>query len=150
LSSFSYDLQRGLEYEKKHLQLLRKKHPDIKKIEGYCKEYDLFCPSTNIGFEVKYDLKSLQTGNIIIEIEMPIGTPSGLSTTKAFLWIFDTSKQSFYVKVDDLKKLVKPMTPRIISGPGDIHKKLAYLPKKKEIENISFDYLNKKDLNDWL
>jgi hypothetical protein len=150
LSSFSYDLQRGLEYEEKHLQLLRKKHPDIKKIEGYCKEYDLFCPSTNIGFEVKYDLKSLQTGNIIIETEMPIGTPSGLSTTKAFLWIFDTSKESFYVKVDDLKKLVKPMTPRIIPGPGDTHKKLAYLVKKKEIENISFDYLNKKDLNHWL
>lgn len=139
--TFYDDLPKGEKIERKHLEYIKNIFPDTIKIEGYCKEYDLFSPSNNLGFEVKYDEMSNQTGNIVVEIEMPPNKPSGLSTTKASIWIFDTGIESFYVKTDDLKKLVRNFQPRIFTGKGDITKKKAYLIKKHFIKNISIGCL---------
>ena len=80
--TFKDDLKRGEKVELDVLKIIQKKYPNAYKIEGYCKEYDLYVPDVG-GIEVKYDKKSKETGNIVIEIEM-FGKPSALMTTKAY------------------------------------------------------------------
>ena len=51
---------------------------NLTKVEGHFKEFDLIDTKLGITFEIKRDLKSQETENIIIEIEMPKNNPSGL------------------------------------------------------------------------
>ena len=137
MSTFSRDLKRGKKFEEKHLAIIQKTYPDAYMIDGYCKEWDIWIPSINIGIEVKADLMSQSTGNIGIEISYN-GKPSALSTTKAKYWIFDTGVDTIYASVDDLKKLVDKSKDRLrtFTAKGDSHPKDAYLIKQKYIENI--------------
>ena len=88
---FDKDLLRGENYEYIVLHKLQKIFPSAFKVKGSFKEYDIFVPDCihcekEFGIEVKYDHKSNTTGNILIELEFPIGKPTGLNTTKAEYW----------------------------------------------------------------
>ena len=137
MSRFYSDLPRGEKYEYKHLEKIKQFFPDMAKIQGKEKKWDLYSDSSKLGFEVKYDPKSQETGNIVVEIEMPPGNPSGLSTTRAKYWIFDTGKEEFYVRTDTLKDLVISFPTRQFTGPEDREPKIAYLIKKRFIKDIS-------------
>lgn len=140
---FQRDLTAGKIVERQHLELIKKKWRDAYIIEGYCKEWDIFIPSQNIGIEIKSDQKSQYTGNLVVEIEFG-GKPSALSTTKAKYWIFYTGKKSICVDVNDLKELVTKFKPVKFIGKGDSTVKTAYLIPQKYIEDLQT--LNSKDM----
>ena len=90
---------------------IKKKYPRAHVIEGYCKGYDIYVPETKKKVEVKQDKKSNYTGNIVVEIEMPPGTPSGLSTTEADYWVFDDGEIYIWITPETLRQVVKPFNP---------------------------------------
>ena len=132
---FHRDLEAGKIVERQHLGLIQRKWSDAYLVDGYCKEWDIFIPSQNIGVEIKSDQKSQYTGNIVVEIQFN-GRPSALSTTRAKYWIFYTGKKSIVVEVDKLKELVKRFKPVQFIGKGDTKQKIAYLIPQRFIEDL--------------
>jgi len=128
--TFKDDLKRGEKVELDVLKIIQKKYPNAYKIEGYCKEYDLYVPDVG-GIEVKYDKKSKETGNIVIEIEM-FGKPSALMTTKAYRWIIYDGQNYISFKPDKIKKCINDNNLKYeeFIGKGDKDYKKAYLIKK--------------------
>ena len=137
--TFRRDLKDGKEVEKKYLHMIKSMFPDAYIVDGYCKEWDIYVPSEKIGFEIKSDKKSIETGNIVVEIEFN-GKPSALSTSNALWRTFDTGKESFKVKLSRLKTLVNDYNPVEFIGRGDIKMKKAYLIPVEEIRNISEEW----------
>ena len=113
---------------------INKKYPKAHVIKGYCKGYDIYVPETDKKVEVKQDKKSNYTNNIVVEIEMPPGTPSALSTTEADYWVFDDGEIYIWITPDTLRQVVKPFKPVKFIGKGDTTEKLAYLIKKDIIK----------------
>lgn len=130
-TTFKRDLQAGKEIENAVLQVIRRKYPQAKIIDGYCKEWDIFIPELQIGVEVKSDQKSQHTGNIVIEVEFN-GSPSALSTTKAKYWVIYDGIDYNWFTVDAIKNCIKDnnLTPAQFIGRGDTSSKKAYLIKK--------------------
>ena len=138
-NAFRYDLKRGERIENKILQMVRKKYPEAYKVNGYCKEGDIYIPPPEDKWiEVKYDPMSNETGNIVVEIEFN-GKPSALSTTKSYRWVFYTDRELIVTTPEILKKVIKgnELTPRKFVGNGDRHPKLAYLIKKYLIKDTA-------------
>jgi len=142
---FDRDLRIGKNYEYIVLHNLQKKFPAAFKIEGAFKEYDIFIPEKEFGIEVKFDGKSNETGNILIELEFPIGTLSGLSTTKSKYWIITDGKDYFSITPDSIRKFAKEnnIQSRPIRGQGDLQPKLVWLLPKQKF----FDSCKKIELN---
>ncbi len=131
-SVFTKDLEVGKTYENKVLHIIQKKYPKAYIIDGYCKEWDIYIPELEKGVEVKSDRKSLDTGNIVIEIEFD-GKPSALITTKADWWvIYDGIKYNWFT-VKNIKKCIKEnnLRSKRFVGRGDTKEKKAYLIKKE-------------------
>lgn len=140
--SFKQDLKRGEAIEIEILDIIKNKYPDAYKVEGYCKDWDLYIPSIEQGVEVKYDIKSQETGNIVVEVEFN-GKPSALSTTKAYRWVFHTGDKIIVTTPERLHKLIKDSKLRLVSfvGKGDRHSKKAYLIKVDLIIDTSIKVL---------
>ena len=131
-SVFRKDLEVGKTYENKVLHIIQKKYPKAYLIDGYCKEWDIYIPELEKGVEVKYDKKSFDTGNIVVEIEFD-GKPSALITTKADWWvIYDGIKYNWFT-VNNIKKCIKEnnLRSKRFVGRGDTKEKKAYLIKKE-------------------
>ena len=109
---------------------INKKYPKAFVKPGYCKEYDIYVPEIDKKIEVKQDKKSNFTNNIVVEIEMPPGTPSGLSTTESDYWVFDDGEIYIWITPDTLRQIVLPMYAATFTGKGDNTPKRAYLVKK--------------------
>lgn len=131
MKTFRQDLARGIKVEDKVLHRIQKKFPQTHRIDGYCKEFDLWIPEIKQGIEVKYDPMSNKTGNIVVEVEM-FGKPSALMTTKASYWVFYDDQVFVYIKPDAIKQCIKENNLRTVkfTGRGDKHSKIAYLIKK--------------------
>lgn len=132
--NFRKDLVIGHSSEDAVCAKINKKYPKAHVIKGYCKGYDIYVPETNKKIEVKQDKKSNYTNNIVVEIEMPPGTPSALSTTEADYWVFDDGEIYIWITPETLRQVVKPFTPVKFTGNGDNKEKLAYLIKKDIIK----------------
>ena len=140
--SFQRDLKKGEAIELEVLDIIKNKYPDAYKVEGYCKDWDLYITSIKQGVEVKYDIKSQETGNIVVEVEFN-GKPSALSTTKAYRWVFHTGDKIIVTTPERLHKLIKDSKLRLVSfvGKGDRHSKKAYLIKVDLIVGTSIKVL---------
>jgi len=147
-NTFKRDLQKGEYIEQQALKIIQEKYPDAYKINGYCKEWDIFIPSINKGIEIKSDFMSMDTGNLVVEIEFG-GKPSALSTTKAYRWFFYTGDSIIITSPDRLKQLIKDnnLYPATFTGRGDSKSKKAFLIKKHLIEDTAFLVL-KDNIND--
>ena len=91
------------------LDFIKKKYPSAYKVEGYCKECDIYVPECNMKIEVKFDKKSNHTGNIVVEIEM-FNKPSALFTTKSDYWIFYDGFELMIIRPIDIlvpKQLIR-------------------------------------------
>jgi len=102
-------------------------------MEGYFKEYDIIIPEIDKTIEVKSDVKSLHTGNFVVEVEFD-GKPSALSTTTADWWVFYDSKAEFWITPELIKHAVKDLELREFVGKGDTKSKKAYLCPKDYIK----------------
>ena len=131
--SFSEDLQAGKKIEEYILKRIQIKYPQAKIMEGYFKEYDIIIPEINKTIEVKSDVKSLHTGNFVVEVEFD-GKPSALSTTTADWWVFYDSVCEIWIKPWLIKHAVKDLELREFVGKGDTKSKKAYLCPKDYIK----------------
>ena len=141
--TFHRDLKKGKEIEKDMLKIIKVNHPDAYIVEGYCKEGDIFIPSSNEWIEIKSDEMSKKTGNIVIEIEFD-GKPSALSTTKASYWIIHTGLKIIKITPDQLRIVIAKndlKTVRFIAR-GDTKPKLAYLVKQSLIEEQAIEVID--------
>ena len=131
--SFKEDLEAGKKIEEYILKRIQKKYPQAKIMEGYFKEYDIIIPEINKTIEVKSDVKSLHTGNFVVEVEFD-GKPSALSTTTADWWVFYDSKAEFWITPELIKHAVQDLELREFVGKGDTKSKKAYLCPKDYIK----------------
>jgi hypothetical protein len=134
--SFDDDFKTGRWFEEKWYKILKPYIQDLVWVQVWEKRWDLYSDNKNIGFEIKGDIVSQNTGRLVVEIEMPPGKPSALSTTKSKYWIFDTGREHFIVRSNDLKELIKDHKPDIFTGRGDKEPKKAYRIGNKYISKI--------------
>lgn len=136
--NFATDLERGITVEEEVLERIRRKYPCALRIEGKFAPYDIFIPEIEKRIEVKSDPKSAETGNIVIEIEMG-GRPSGLSTTRADLWVIDTPSAQIWITPADLRQCIMlgEYTPATFTGAGDNVSKRAYLLPVQEVQQYA-------------
>jgi len=129
---FQSDLKVGKIYENIVLEKIQEKYPKAYIQKGYCKDWDIYIPELEMGVEVKFDKKSMHTGNIVIEIEFD-SKPSALSTTKAVWWVIYDGLQYNWFTVKNIKKCIKEnnLTYTNFVGRGDTKQKKAYLIKKE-------------------
>jgi hypothetical protein len=91
----------------------------VKFRDGYCIEYDLECFDNKKRFtcEVKFDRMAQSTGNIAIEMHNTRhDKPSGLSATKADIWVIvvmdGNHKVAFAINTDRLRRFVESNEPK--------------------------------------
>ena len=140
--SFKEDLKAGKVVEEYILERIQEKYPKAKIMEGYFKEYDIIIPEINKTVEVKSDVKSLHTGNYVVEIAFD-GKESALSTTKADWWVFYDSECEVWIKPESIWRAVKGLEMREFIGKGDEKSKTAYLCPKEYIR-IQADFIRKE------
>ena len=137
--SFHSDLAFGEEGEFLVLKKLRFKYPKAYKVEGYCKEWDIFVPEKGIGIEVKSDRAAHKTGNVVIENKYG-ESPSGIETTRATWWVYITKCNLYWIKPEDIKKCIEDNSIEAIEFapiPGDFKRKSLYLIKEKVFKNYA-------------
>ena len=130
--SFQTDLAFGEQGELFVLKKLHYKYPKAYKVEGYCKEWDLFVPEKEIGIEVKSDRATHKTGNVVIENKYG-GEPSGIETTKATWWAYITKNNLYWITPDKIKECIKNNNLQSLDcAPlgGDTKRKNLYLIKE--------------------
>ena len=132
---FYEDLEEGKKTEYNLCNIIKQKYPKAYVRDGYCKGYDIHIPEINKTVEVKQDKKSNYTGNIVIEVEMPLGKPSALLTTTSDYWAFYDGEYFMWWTPESLKDLVRPMKSVTFIGNGDTTRKRAYLVKKDIIKS---------------
>lgn len=111
---FEEDLKLGHRAEEYILEQLQLLYPTMRRVEGKNVHYDLI-DEDNFTVEVKFDLKSKETGRIGIEY-MHRGLPSGISISKAQRWVLiyylegkwvwtmiETNKLRAYIKQNHAK-----------------------------------------------
>jgi len=129
--TFHEDLAKGLSIEKLVLDIYRKECPCATIVNAY-KGYDIWLPEENYGIEVKYDPKSNETGNVVIEIEMN-GKPSGLMTTTAKYWVFYDDELFMQISTRNIIKCIflNKLVYTEFTGKSDKAPKKAFLVKKE-------------------
>ena len=137
--SFHSDLAFGEENELFVLKKVKIKYPKAYKVEGYCKEWDIFVPEKDIGIEVKSDRASHKTGNVVIEDSYG-GKPSGIETTKAAWWVYITKCNLYWITPAKIKECIKDNKIESLDcAPlgGDTKRKSLYLIKEKVFKNYA-------------
>ena len=137
--SFHSDLAFGEKGERLVLKKVQIKYPKAYKIEGFCKEWDIFVPEKGIGIEVKSDRASHRTGNVVIEDSYG-GRPSGIETTKATWWAYITKCHLYWITPDKIKECIKDNNIESLDcAPlsGDTKRKSLYLIKEKVFKNYA-------------
>lgn len=131
--AFIRDLAYGHGFENVVLEWAKIKYPNAKRIEGSFKPYDIDASPSLL--ECKFDYKSRNTKNIVIEWE-DRGKPSGLQTTQATHWIHCFWHEDWIVatiEIEHLRELVKDM--QLVPGGDDISTVMYRVPKDLILKN---------------
>lgn len=130
--AFLDDLFIGKNIEKKVLVSIRKKYPSAVLIPRKFSKYDIYVPEVEKKIEVKFDYKSQETGNILIELFM-FNKPSALLATEADYWVIDTGKEIFWTTPKKILEciLINNIRSQEIIGDGDTEIKIACLIPRK-------------------
>ena len=137
MSNFKESLKDGKKSEEAVLSIIKQKYLTAYIIPGYYKYYDIFIPEKNLGIEVKKDVKSQETGNLVIEVEFN-GYPSALSTTRADYWVFDDGESYIWIEPSKLRSIVHNFGQiREFVGKGDTRAKKAHLIPKYIIKEFA-------------
>ena len=138
MSNFHLDLERGVAVENKVIGMIREKYPCACRILGDFKDYDIWIPEISAGVEVKYDVRSKETNNFVIEIESR-DSLSGLMTTKAKFWVLYDDKTFCVIKPSEIIKciILNKLTYSEFFCSGDNFKKKAFLIKKEMLSKYA-------------
>ena len=128
IRTFQTDLELGKEAEGKVLDTIQKKYPLAFGIEGKHKAYDIFIPELDVGVEVKHDLQTSTTGNIMIEISCN-GEPSGLMATRANMWAYCFDDEILWLPTMRVKDMIIEHNPELrrFTPKDEMCKVQAYL-----------------------
>ena len=123
--SFAKDVKRGEAVERDFLERVLFAFKQAKQTFGNDSSCDIIIPELDQKIEIKFDPRSLETGNIVIEYFH--NKPSGLHTTEASHWMIYTGDEEFWLSLEDLMFIVSRLDPVKIHGPEDTHPKWVYL-----------------------
>ena len=140
MNTFKEDLEVGIAVEQKLINILLKKYPSTTLVNKF-KGYDIWIPELHKSIEVKFDEKSKQTGNIVIEIEM-YDKPSGLLSTTADYWVFYDGDKFISITPKDIIKCIFLLKLNFVEfvGNGDTVKKKAFLVPKDKLFNYGKEF----------
>ena len=145
--TFYQDLEFGENNERLVLKKVQVKYPKAYKVEGYCKEWDIYIPEKKIGIEVKSDRRSHETGNIAIECAYG-GEPSGIEATRAAWWVYITRCHLYWILTEKIRECIKDndLKPIHIHRDKQEYKgKDLYLIKEKVFK----EYTTRADRHEW-
>lgn len=125
--TFDLDLQIGKRVERSWLDRMKVAFRESYQTFGEDSRYDIYVPELKVSIEVKYDPKSRETGNVVIEYYH--AKPSGILTSKATHWLFDLGEEELWFNRRSLIGciLMSGEKPVQIHGPGDRHPKAVWL-----------------------
>lgn len=127
-AQFSESLSFGRMVEEYVLSKIHAKYPKAFIRDGYYKEWDIYVPETKTKIEVKADVMSNKTGNLVVETSYN-NRPSALTTSTADLWVFFTGYKLIWITKPQIKKAIRESGAALqkFIGGTDIHEKTAYL-----------------------
>jgi hypothetical protein len=142
-------LQGGIEVEIELLAHIRSVFGGAYRTDPPVPDFDIFVPLKD-GYsktiEVKRDYRSEETGNFCIEYRHNNGDGtthlSGISITKADIWVQVTPDAFFFMSTKHLKEWLRMnwKSLRTIDGGGDNDKSVMKLVPKPNIVNRGFVY----------
>lgn len=101
---------------------------DTSKLSYY--DLEVVVDKKTLFLEVKNDRRALETGNLAIEIKNVLrDVPSGLTITKADIWVVVLGEDIYMTKTQDLKDFVKANKPKKTHRSNV----LVYIYPKEEI-----------------
>ena|SRR3990167_6169847 len=104
-TNFTKDNKVGEIAETMVLSMIKKKYPKAFKVSGNFEPYDIYVPEKGIKVEVKYDVRSHETGNVFIETLFN-GKPSGIKTSEADVWVIYDGFYRYWVATETLRWLL--------------------------------------------
>lgn len=136
--AFEEDLKQGQIAEDSVLAFIRSKHPKSYRVAGKEPELDIIIAEEAVGVEVKYDPRSRETGNFVVELYH--SKPSGILVTRSEVWVFhdgiDQHWISTSVLIDDV--LQHCDSPAIFRAGADWNEKYVFLVPVQLIKDNSF------------
>ena len=135
--SWNNDLELGKKVERAWLNRIMVAFGDARQTFGEDCRFDLEVPELGISIEVKFDPRSQETGNVVLEYFH--GKPSGILTSEATHWLFDLGDQQIWMTRERLLEFVlreKPQPVRI-HGPGDSNPKMVFLIPRDDLIRYS-------------
>ena len=124
------DLERGKKIEREVLERMLAVFKETYQTFGKDNRFDIKIPELQFTIVVKFDPRSLETGNLVVEYYH--NQPSGLSTSEASHWLFVTGNEEIWISKFQVLKciLAERIMPPRIHGPGDFHEKFVFLVTK--------------------
>lgn len=121
------DLVKGEAVEAEFLDRVLVAFQEAYQTFGEDSRFDIEIPELNCKVEVKFDPKSLETGNIVVEYFH--NKPSAMLVSEATHWLFVTGEEEIWISFDQLLAciLVEGLEPVQIHGPDDRHPKAVFL-----------------------
>lgn len=125
--AFKKDLEKGHLAEVSVLNFLRSKHPRSYRVAGNEPELDIIVAEEAVGVEVKYDPRSRETGNFVVEVYH--NKPSGILATRSDVWVFHDGIDQHWISTSVLIDAVlkQSISPAIFRADDDWHEKYVFL-----------------------
>ena len=138
MAEFKEALKIGQQFEKIVLKQIQQKYPKAIILVGYNKKGDIYIPEIKKFIEVKSDLKSHYTRNIVVEVAFN-GKPSALSTTDSWYWVFVDGEYMAWIFPDLIWKCIIENKLKVVEfiGNGDTKSKIAYLIPRRLLYNYA-------------
>ena len=135
--TFAKDLSTGNAAEDRILEKLQAAFPLAYRMLGMHPDFDIWIPELGKSVEVKLDLMSQKTGNIVVEYYH--NKASALTVSKADYWVFDTGEELLWFSREGILDCIlsEGMEPVRIAGPSDRFAKWAFLIPLRILQRYS-------------
>jgi len=117
----------GHQVEEYVLSRIHQNYPKAFIRDGRHKEWDIYVPETKLRIEVKSDVYSNKTGNLVVETSYN-NRLSGITTSTADFWVFFTGFRLIWITKKQLLVAIKEsdVKEKKFKGGSDRHEKTAF------------------------
>ena len=113
--TFAEDLAIGDKIEREWLDKMLVVFRETYQTFGKDSRFDIAVPELNATIEVKYDPKSQETGNVVVEYHH--NKPSGILTSEATHWLFDLGDEEMWFSRSGLLRALMLSGVKPVSDP---------------------------------
>ena len=133
MTKFDKSLRFGQALEQRLLDRLLVPFRDAVRVFGKDSRCDIKIPELDITIEVKSDITSRDTGNIVVEYFH--NAPSGILKSTADYWMFDTGVEEIWISRQRIVLciLVEQLSPAKIHGADAVSYTHLTLPTNREV-----------------